>query len=63
MRLFGHGAKAVKDAAKWAAQNLTALDYEEEVTVGKVMDDLLRLGRDLAAPVRHGYRLYENRFK
>lgn len=62
VRLFQHGSKTLYDAGRWAAQNLTAMDYEEEVTIDKVMGDLMRVGRDLAAPVRHVYKLYKNRF-
>ena len=38
----------------------TAEDYERELTADKLKADFMRLLRDAAAPVRHGYRIYRN---
>ncbi len=59
LRLGGHAFNALKDAAAFLAQEVGGVEFEEELTADKVWADILRLGRDTAAPIRHGYRAYK----
>lgn len=63
VRITGHAARTLKDATLWLWQKgFNPLDYENEVTTDKVMEDLGRLFGDFAAPVRQGRRFIRNRF-
>lgn len=59
LRLGTHLTSALIDAGKMLAQEVGGVEFEEELTADKVWADILRLGRDTAAPIRHGYRAYK----
>ncbi len=59
LRLGGHAFDALKDAAAYLAQEVGGAEFETELTADKIWADILRLGRDTVAPIRHGYRAYQ----
>ena len=58
IRVTGDAVRAAADLFK----TVTCLDAEEELTSEKLQKDVWRLLKDIAAPVRHGKRAYDNRW-
>ena len=58
IRVTGDAVRAAADLFK----TVTCLDAEEELTSEKLQKDVWRLLKDIAAPVRHGKRFYDNRW-
>ena len=58
IRVTGDAVRAAADLFK----TVTCLDAEEELTSEKLQKDVWRLLKDIAAPVRHGKRMYDNRW-
>lgn len=58
IRVTGDAVRAAADLFK----TVTCLDAEEELTSEKLQKDVWRLLKDIAAPVRHGKRAYNNRW-
>ncbi len=61
VRTVRHGATVFYDLGHGALERVNAFDLEDEVTSEKIKGDVDRLLRDLAAPYRHGSKLYQNR--
>ena len=60
IRIGQHAGRALADASRYIVNLCTADDIADEVTAEKLIADVLRLGRDIAAPVRHAARAYDN---
>lgn len=60
IRIGQHAGRALADASRYIVNLCTADDIAGEVTAEKLIADVLRLGRDIAAPVRHAARAYDN---
>ena len=60
IRIGQHAGRALADASRYIVSLCTADDIADEVTAEKLIADVLRLGRDIAAPVRHAARAYDN---
>ena len=60
IRIGQHAGRALADASRYIVNLCTADDVADEVTAEKLIADVLRLGRDIAAPVRHAARAYDN---
>lgn len=58
IRVTGDAVRSAADLFK----TVTCLDAEEELTSEKLQKDVWRLLKDIAAPVRHGKRAYDNRW-
>lgn len=58
IRVTGDAVRAAADLFK----TVTCLDAEEELTSEKLQKDVWRLLKDIAAPVRHGKKMYDNRW-
>lgn len=51
----------IYNAGKYGLQEFTALDFEEELTVEQLQDDLLRAASAVYAPARHAIKAIKNR--
>ena len=60
IRIGQHAGRALADASRYIVNLCTVDDIADEVTAEKLIADVLRLGRDIAAPVRHAARAYDN---
>lgn len=58
IRVTGDAVRSAADLFK----SVTCLDAEEELTSEKLQKDVWRLLKDISAPVRHGKRMYDNRW-